>query len=172
MTAPPNNGEVFTRFVAIAERFCATVDSAPHLNKEDLVLKIYALLPELIGGAIGLPVVESSDSTHQTNCKQAEMTYRQWNDLYSLLKEKLGNWDIYSHVFDPARDQEAIKGSLADDIADIYRDLKEGLVCRQFDCKPPDDILWEWRFAFYSHWGDHAISALRTIHSLLEPTLS
>jgi hypothetical protein len=117
-------------------------------------------------------VVESSDSTHQTNCKQAVMTDQQWDDLYSILKEKLGNWDLYSHVFDPTRDQEAIKGSLADDIADIYRDLKKGLVCHHSDCKPPDDILCEWRLLFYSHWGDHATSALRTIHFLLEPTLS
>jgi hypothetical protein len=100
------------------------------------------------------------------------MTDQQWGDLYSLLKDKLGNWDLYSYVFDPARDLEAIKGSLADDIADIYRDLKKGLVCHHSDCKPTGDILCEWRLLFYSHWGDHATSALRTIHFLLEPTLS
>jgi hypothetical protein len=37
---------------------------------------------------------------------------------------------------------------------------------------PPNDILWKWRLGFYSHWGKHAIDALRTIHFLLENTLS
>ena len=40
------------------------------------------------------------------------------------LKGKLGDWDLYHQVFDPTQDDEA---SLADDIADIYSDLKEGL---------------------------------------------
>ncbi len=39
MTTLPNRSEVFTRFLEIAERFCAAVDSAPHVNKEDLVFK-------------------------------------------------------------------------------------------------------------------------------------
>lgn len=172
MTTRSNISEVFTRFLGVAERFCAVVDSARDVNKEDLILAVYRLLPELIGEAVSMPVVESSDSTHHTKCKGAVLTDQQWAELYSLLKEKLGNWDIYFHVFDPTKDQEAIRGSLADDIADIYRDLKKGLVCHHSDCKSADDILWEWRFLFYSHWGDHAMSALRTVHFLLEPTLS
>ncbi len=32
-------------------------------------------------------------------------------------------------------------------------------------------VIWDWRFGFYSHWGDHATSALRTIHALLHETL-
>jgi hypothetical protein len=27
-----------------------------------------------------------------------------------------------------------------------------------------EDIIWEWRLGFSSHWGKHAIDALRTIH--------
>ena len=90
MTTLPNRSEVFTRFLGISERFCAAVDSAREVTKEELVLRIYRLLPELIGEAISLPVVESSDRTHQTNCKQAVMTDQQWGNLYSLLKRKTG----------------------------------------------------------------------------------
>lgn len=75
-------------------------------------------------------------------------------------------------VFDPTKDREAIYGSLADDIADIYRDLKEGLVLHHSGLASPNDILWDWRLGFYSHWGKHSMDALRTIHFLLEPTLS
>jgi hypothetical protein len=82
-----------------------------------------------------------------------------------LLKEKLGDWDSYRQVFDPTEDTEAIFGSLADDIADIYRDLQEGLVL----CEArPQDAIWEWRLLFYSHWGKHAINALLTTHFRLQ----
>ncbi len=106
-----------------------------------------------------------------TERTKARMTQEQWGELCSLLKEKLGDWNLYSPVFDPTKDREAIYGSLADDIADIYRDLKEGLVLHS-DLAPPNDILWEWRLGFYSHWGKHAIDARHTIHFLLEDTLS
>ncbi len=164
--------EVFNRFREVAGQFCAVVDSARSVERDDLVLKIYRLLPLLIGEAIGLAVVEPSEYGNQKERRKARMSEQQWGELYSLLKEKLGDWNLYSQVFDPTKDREAIDGSLADDIADIYRDLKEGLVLHHSDLAPPDDILWEWRFGFYSHWGRHAMDALRTIHSLPEPTLS
>ena len=34
-------------------------------------------------------------------------------------------------VFDPRTDNEAIHGSLSGDIADIYRDLKDGIVLKE-----------------------------------------
>jgi len=38
-----------------------------------------------------------------------------------------GDWNYYNEVFDPTEDSEVIEGSLADDIADIYRELEEGI---------------------------------------------
>jgi hypothetical protein len=84
------------------------------------------------------------------------------------LKEKLGEWDQYNQVFDPTQDADAVHGSLADDLADIYRDLKEGLVLKETKLRQPEDLIWEWRFAFHSHWGKHAMDALLTIHFRLQ----
>jgi len=46
------------------------------------------------------------------------------------------------------RDTEAIHGSLADDIADIYRDLKDGLVLKETRRSQPEDLIWECGSAF------------------------
>jgi hypothetical protein len=92
------------------------------------------------------------------------MTDEQWRQLYDLLKEKLGDWDLYWQVFNPTTDKEADCGTLADDIADIYRDLKEGLVLNEKRLARPEDVIWEWRLLYYSHWGKHAIDAMLTIH--------
>jgi len=61
---------------------------------------------------------------------------------------------------------------LADDFADIYRDLKEGLNLNESHEASPEDNIWHWRLGYYSHWGKHAIDAVRTIHFLLEETLN
>jgi hypothetical protein len=35
----------------------------------------------------------------------------------------------------------------------------------------PEDVIWEWRLGYYSHWGHHAIHALLTIHFRLQGVL-
>jgi len=71
-------------------------------------------------------------------------------------------------VFDPTKDSEAIFGSLADDIRDIYRDLKKGLELKKTYPSQPEAAIGEWRFGFYSHWGKHAIDALLAMHFHLQ----
>jgi hypothetical protein len=136
------------------------------------------MLPELIAEASRLPLVSFSDDENEeqdasiskiraeTKTKQQE-----WRQLYDSLREKLGDWDLYWMVFDPRTDNEAIHSSLADDIADIYRDLKDGISLKEMNEVPVWEIIFEWRFGFTSHWGQHAVNALRTIHFLLQETL-
>jgi hypothetical protein len=172
MNATKNNVELVDDFAALARRFCSVVDSAASLERADFLARIYPLLPRLIGEAIGMPDVELSDTDKRVegntpsseNSRQAQP---EWEQLYNLLKEKLGGWDLYRQVFDPTQDSEAIVGSLADDIADIYLDLKKGLFLDERHVAP-EDIIWEWRLLFHSHWGKHAMDALLTIHALLQ----
>ncbi|RSZ56131.1 DUF5063 domain-containing protein [Massilia atriviolacea] len=53
---------------------------------------------------------------------------------------------------------ETTMGDLADDLADIWRDLKHGL--NLFDGGQADAAAYQWRESFISHWGSHAASAL------------
>jgi hypothetical protein len=149
------------------------------MERSDLLLQIYQILPKLIDKAISLPDVKLSNSDDpieesgqpavRANVRQS---VQEWGQLYNLLKEKLGDWDRYWQVFDPTEDDEAIFGTLADDIADVYRDLKEGLVLIEEHEAPPEKIIWNWRLLFYSHWGKHAMDALLAIHFRLQSTLS
>ena len=109
--------EVFSRFAEVAKKYWGAVESARSVERNDLVLRIYRLLPLLIREAIGLAVVEPSEYGNQKERRKARMSEQQWGELYSLLKEKLWDWNLYSQVFDPTKDREAIDGSLADDIA-------------------------------------------------------
>ncbi len=165
--------EVADRFGAVAQEFCSLVDSASQIDRKSLLIEIYRVLPRLINEAISLPSIETSDEDdepkEQPHC--VRMTEEQWGELYHLLKETLGDWDLYWQVFDPTTDKEAVCGTLADDIADIYRDLKEGLSLREQHLAPPEDIIWSWRLLYYSHWGKHAIDALLAIHFRLQETL-
>ena len=48
-------------------------------------------------------------------------------------------------------------------LADIYRDVHEGLVL--WEMARPEQAVWEWRFGYWSHWGAHLVEALSAIYS-------
>ncbi len=54
-------------------------------------------------------------------------------------------------------------GDLADDVADIWADLKAGLWFYQAGRK--EDAAAEWKERFDSHWGRHAADALAALHA-------
>ena len=59
--------------------------------------------------------------------------------------------------------------SLSDDLLDVYFDLRRGLELWDQEV-PKAAAIWEWRFAFDTHWGDHAIDALRALHRACRQT--
>jgi hypothetical protein len=172
MAATDGSTEIANRFVVIARQYCALIDSTSNIEKSELLAKIYRILPSLIGEAIRLPEIDLAENEDSRSAGEYIDKTEGFKKLYEMLKGKFGNDDIYSTVFDPTiKDNEAIHGSLADDIADIYLDLKDGLTLVDKRADSLDTAIWDWRLLFYSHWGDHAMSALRTIHSLLDEAL-
>jgi hypothetical protein len=179
MPCADNYAEIAQRFGFVAARYCSLVDTAASLDRAELLLQLYRILPILITEAINLPDVdpfgpdEAEDPNDNFTDKRvrASLSTDEWNKLYESLKEQLGDADLYWEVFDPTERDEAIEGSLADDVADIYRDLKEGVTLAEKGAASPDQLIWDWRFGFYSHWGRHATAALKTIHCLLDDKL-
>ena len=166
--------EAVRRFGDIAERYCAVVEQAATLSRNEFLLKVYSMLPELIDKAIHLPLVTCDDNEEvnleeETRARaleeQARMSHENWWQLLSMLKVKFADWDTYWMVFDPTKESEAIHGSLANDIADIYRDLKEGVFLAALNEYPKRNVIFEWRVGFDTHWGRHAVDALGVFHA-------
>lgn len=71
-------------------------------------------------------------------------------------------FEHYWEYFDPYVEADQVVGSLSDDLLDVHRDVTCGLAL--WDNDLPLAAIWEWRFHFEHHWGDHAIDALRALH--------
>ena len=73
----------------------------------------------------------------------------------------------YGEVFDPrpVPPGEPVVGDLADDLVDILEEVDAGL--RWLEAGHPDEAVWEWGFGLVHHWGEHATSAIRTLHCWL-----
>lgn len=121
------------------------------------------LLPRLYAAALALPELGPT-----TALEPPGISHEQWAAVASRLRDLLGEADLYAIALEPLdvdREQLSVV-SLADDLTDIYRDLKKGLdSAEQLD---PVDIVWGWRFSFWTHWGEHASRALAAVHLLLE----
>jgi hypothetical protein len=73
-------------------------------------------------------------------------------------------FQYYQQFYDPSVDStdEPVVGDLADDLTDVYVDLKGGLALLDRSSEP--EAVWHWRYLFGIHWGRHATSALRVLH--------
>jgi hypothetical protein len=154
--------EIAARFGAAAQEFCRAVDAAEDSTRSSFLLRIYRVLPELISAALQLPHLAPSDSTESED--QTRLSRIEWERIYNAVAKRVGDWDIYWQLFDPTKNEEPGAGSLADDLTDIYREVNDGILADRKHLRPPQDIVWEWRFSFYSHWGKHAIDASQAIH--------
>lgn len=85
-------------------------------------------------------------------------------DLYSRLRGLLADRDPYFLEFDRVHEEgDAMTGSLADDLTDIYCELKHGLL--SFDVHPVR-ALETWFRGYEGHWGQHLIDAERHLANL------
>lgn len=119
-------------------------------------------LARLYAAAWDLPDVEPAD------VELPDISHEAWSRVFGRLGRRLPfglYWTLTQPVAaDLAGPDEPTCGDLADDLADIWRDLKPGL-----DAWPDADedarraIVWEWRLSFRTHWGRHAADAMAVL---------
>lgn len=68
--------------------------------------------------------------------------------------------------FDAERMDDIGTASLDDDVLDIYRDVRDGL--HHVDRGRFGTAEFTWKTLFDSHWGGHAVNALRALQLLCD----
>ncbi|MDR4222315.1 DUF5063 domain-containing protein [Priestia megaterium] len=137
-------------FLSSANHYCTLIDSLNCLDEKNSEELLAALL-DLYLQALRLPEVEPDNA----EAPQFEIP---------LPKVDFDKYEYYWEVFDPYKLDEPGCGSLSDDILDIYKDLKEGIIL--FEQDTTNEAIWHWKFHFQSHWGSHVVNALRALHSV------
>ncbi|AKV04486.1 hypothetical protein AKJ09_11149 [Labilithrix luteola] len=145
-----------TAFVRAARDYCAFMLEAPKLSVPERLATARARLLELYAAGARLP-----DAVPDPHREAPRFTAPEgWTPL--------DEYDFYWTAFDAfdPESSEAIVGSLDDDLVETYQDVREGLW--HWERGEFADAVWQWRFGFLSHWGAHAVEALRAIHHALE----
>jgi len=152
------NADAFAEEAAAFERWArAGIGHVASAAREALIR-----LTRLYLAALTLPPASSDDLDAEDRKLVAD-------DEWKAVLQAAGNLplDNYSLLFDPlpVPPEEPVVGSIADDIADIYRDVVTGL--RHDQSGRRSEALWHWAFTLRSHWGAHATSAIRALHCWL-----
>jgi hypothetical protein len=144
--------------LSIARRYCELIESLGEGNRAPLV-QLNEVLPRLHAAmtGVGPPHDEGADEGGEDLDARFE--------LFSRLRNRLGDLDAYWMEFDIAPDRQEMSGSLADDLTDIYCELKHGLqrLERGNDTRL---TLGRWRTGFCKHWGQHVVDAERHLYAL------
>jgi hypothetical protein len=152
-----------TEFIEHAKKYCEIIEGRDRIKPRLLLTEVAKVLARLYALAIELPEVEIESE----DLPEKGISESQWNELFGELGLYFGKNDYYVQMFDPTEvdEEKPVGSSLADDLADIYRDLMIGLV--NIEKRPINDLIWDWKFNFKVHWGNHLTSALSAIHHVI-----
>lgn len=143
--------------------YCALIEVVREVTSSQFVDECLKLVLRLYEGVLCLPEVPpgthevvSRVGSEETSAIRRRVSDRLDKDYYWAPEETWGS--------DPP---QLTAGMLSDDLADIWQELKDGLLT--LDVEGPDrinDVVRHWRFSFECHWGDHAAGAISALHAL------
>jgi len=140
----------------VAQTYCELIEGSSVENIGWLE-QLANLLPRLHAAVAGLEVERGGDEHALTADLDARF------ELYTRLRRLLGQRDSYWMEYDVAGDGQSKSGSLADDLTDIYCELKHGLMLLE---GRPERGLEQLRNGFRLHWGQHLVDAERHLYEL------
>jgi hypothetical protein len=161
-----------------AEAYCQVIESARGSNRPQFASDVARTLARAVAAAyelVSAGILEEGLS----EAAPEPIPHERWVTCFADIASVLAAWDDYWTTLDAYRVDDAtglpdvtalpptdfvVNLSLADALADIWRDLRQGLIALR-EGVPADNVAWEWRFSFQTHWGAHAVEALRAIHA-------
>jgi hypothetical protein len=159
MTYPSQDLEpgLTAEVATLARRYCHLVDTCAD-GPGEWLKEVAKLLPRLHAA---ITTVESLDR-YVDRLDPVDLDAR--FELFSHLRGLLADRDSYWLEFDrTAEGVGAMTGSLADDLTDIYCELRQGLRLYELD---PDYAIAAWATGYEQHWGQHLIDAERHLTML------
>jgi Domain of unknown function (DUF5063) len=152
-------------FAEKAKAFCELAETEFTDGIEELC-KLEKSLAELHLAILALPepiaVWEEVNDLEKIS-KDEETVKKEWNAVLERFKKL--PIDGYWEVFDASNieNESSVFGLVSDDLADIYSNVKHGLIF--YEQQKFAEAFWEWKFHFNIHWGNHLVGATKAIRN-------
>lgn len=152
-------------FAASANEYCKYLESTQDINGIEIMKVMQRLLPFIYLRASLLPLLEPV--LEETNEKT--VTEFDWTRMHDSLLSKMGNNDPFPVIISAGDPSDGLyTGSLAENLTDIYQDLKDFIVSYKSGKEEVmNDAVWEVLMNFEEFWGKKLLNVLSAIHSVL-----
>mgnify|MGYP001137424956 CR=1 FL=1 len=152
-------------FTAVGNEYCHILEEAASVDGTALMKVLQKLLPLLYIKALNIPEIESKLDEETEKFVREE----DWLLVKDTLANKFGAANDYIDINpDKEATEELIYGDLAENLADIYQDVKDFLmVYRVGTLELMNDALWECRETFRLYWGMKLVNTIRAVHLAL-----
>lgn len=144
-------------FAALAEEFCRWCENGETLPTQELAEQTSRYLARLQAAVLLLhpePEYAELPLLSPQVRRKVELKFADFSGMY--YREC---WDP-----DPQSDEEPSLAEVAEDVLDVYDDLRAG-VCMQ-QAGQTAQALWHWWFCHRVHWGRHAVGGLLALQCL------
>jgi len=153
-------------FVAVANEYCKYAEHAGELKGDEMLRILQRLLPLLYLKASLLPELEPFFKDEN----EKFVTESDWFRINDAFKNLFGTANDYLELYDEKyiESETPVPSSLAENMADIYQDLKDFLLLYQTGTQEVmNDAVWECRLNFENIWGQKLVNALKAIHKFI-----
>jgi hypothetical protein len=152
---------VVLEMIRVAHEYNVFSEDIEKKKVEDILSFYQKVIPLMYIKAALLPDIEVSDAT----ANERYVAEEHWEGIFMNLKTKFGKADEYWELDD---NNDSVKVSLAEKLADIYQDTKDFVVLFQKNqMAAKENAVFEMKRLFKVHWGPRSISALNQLHNLL-----
>jgi hypothetical protein len=151
--------------VTLAGEFCSYLESAESKSKKGILNFIQRMLPFLYFKGSLLPEVE----VNFPEANERFVTEVDWENIFTILRDKFGSDDEF-WLLDPEyiNETEPIKASIAENIADIYQDMKDLVWLFGKNTQAArENAIHDCKLLFNTHWGFRIGHIIGQVHYLL-----
>jgi len=147
--------------ITVAHEYCLFFEQAEKQDPKEIFSFFQKIAPLLYLKGSLLPTGLEADAEFLERFVSEE----NWERIFKLLREKFSEQDTY-YIHDHNFDSQ--QASLADNMADIYQDMKDFVILYQ---KAPLQskicAVYELQKLFENHWGIRVLQALHAIHAII-----
>ncbi len=147
--------------LTVANEYCLFFEKAESYKASDILVYFQKIAPLLYLKASLLHTLAVNDD----EWNERYVTEEEWERIFKALREKFGKHDRYfthDHNFD------SVESSLADNLADIYQDMKDFVMLYEKNkLSARKNAIANLMELFGWRWGPALINALGAVHQIL-----
>ena len=151
--------------LTVANDFTLFIEKAEDFSKEQITTYLQRILPVIYLKASLLPDFNVQDE----EAIEHYITEENWEGIFNTIHAKLGEEDLYYYIdLNEHTQHDALRASIAENVADIYQDLKDFILLFQKPIQTfQENAVKECKHLFQTRYGYSLVNCHTAIHYMI-----